>query len=425
MAELLTISREADPSFDVVAGSELENQLKMLDLTIDDFAVAQALKPYVEIDNKPIIDGFYDNLEHHPDLIDIIQTHSSIERLKKTLRKHLIEMFSGHMNAAFIERRKTIAHIHVKIGLTQKWYIASFQKLFSGLMDMVRRNFAHEEDRELAMAVIHKLLNLEQQIVLEAYDDEVMLMKEQETKAKMDMIENLGTTSEELAALAEETTAAIEEMTAQAEVITDNSKTGTTLAVEAKQAAEQGKNKLSAMNESIELMQKSTGKVNEDITGLESTSLEIKGIIELVQSIAGQTNLLSLNASIEAARAGEHGRGFAVVADEVRKLAEQTAESVTQVTSLVQQTNDQIFNSSSSLEDVQKILDSINEQMATTVNAFETIDGMMEKTQSSNQNTEEDLQLFGHSIRDIEQSMTTVSASAERINQVMAELDHD
>lgn len=417
--------KEMNPVLQVDGNPDLAMQLKLTNMTKEDLAVAQCLKPYIEENIQEIMEKFYDNIEQNPDLRAIINKHSSTDKLKKTLRRHITEMFSGVLNTEFMEKRKKIAIVHLHIGLTQKWYIASFSSLFESFADVIYKNLTLPEDQALALRVCNRLLSLEQQVVLEAYDDQLEIVRESEvrSKAKVETIAMLEQTSNELATHSQQTNGLIQEMTARMDIIAQNAKGGRVLAEEAQQTANDGNTQLDKINRTIERVEESSRMVGEQMKNLEMMTNQIKDIVGIVKGIADQTNLLSLNASIEAARAGEHGKGFAVVASEVRKLAEGTRDSVMNVSELVNKINEYVASSSSSLEQAQTLVEETKDQMNGTRKSFKNILQTMENTKESNVRIEQDLESFLQAIYEIEQSAATLATTAENLNVMMEELN--
>ncbi|NBJ70041.1 MULTISPECIES: methyl-accepting chemotaxis protein [Clostridia] len=201
--------------------------------------------------------------------------------------------------------------------------------------------------------------------------------------------------------------------------------------------------------DSSKLMEQSVQQMNQidtimeqavqQVRGLDEQSNQISKLIKVIRDIAEQTNLLSLNAAIEAARAGEHGRGFAVVTDEVRKLSEQVAQSVGEITTIVQRIQSETSEVVASLHQGYDEVKTGKQQIEDTGSNFQqmncAITSMIEKMQAisiklkENTTTSESMDQLVKEMASISQESAAgveqVAASTEETTSTMEQVSYN
>ena len=214
-----------------------------------------------------------------------------------------------------------------------------------------------------------------------------------------DGVTQIASAAEELSAVTEQTSAgvnsqkvetdqvatAMHQMTATVQEVARNAEEASEAAVAADQQAREGERVVGEAIAQIERLASAVDHSSQAMDALRVESDKIGSVLDVIKSVAEQTNLLALNAAIEAARAGEAGRGFAVVADEVRSLAQRTQKSTEEIEGLIASLQSGTQQASSIMDSSRSLTGSSVELTRRAGGSLESITRTVSAIQSMNQ----------------------------------------
>ena len=225
---------------------------------------------------------------------------------------------------------------------------------------------------------------------------------------------DLSARTEQQAASLAETASSMEQLTSTVDQNADNARQASQLAESAAQTAERGGSVV--------------GQVVDTMRDISDSSHKVVDIIDVIDSIAFQTNILALNASVEAARAGEQGRGFAVVADEVRNLASRSASAAKEIRGLIEASVSRVDTGS-------QLVDQAGSTMTDIVTAVQRVNDIMEEIAAASQEQSNGIGQTNQAISQMDQvtqqnaslvqesahAAATLAQEAERLRESVAQ----
>lgn len=210
---------------------------------------------------------------------------------------------------------------------------------------------------------------------------------------------------EEQYAAVTESSAAVEEMSASLQNVADITRRKTESSQRLRETVRLGGDRLE--------------NTREVIADINSRIDEISGLVEIIQGIASQTNLLSMNAAIEAAHAGEAGKGFAVVADEIRKLAEDSSDNSASISQIINTIVEKIRNASQASESTGEAFESIDNEVREVADSFQEIAASAEELSSGSEEIRSSMNMLKENSSKVKENSEESKRAADEVVKAM------
>ncbi|MBX5441321.1 MAG: globin-coupled sensor protein, partial [Solirubrobacteraceae bacterium] len=326
------------------------------------------------------VDRFYADVLAEPRLAEIIEAHSTRERLSQTMTEHVRSLSSGRLDDERVRRIRQIGVVHDQIDLPLTDFAASQLRIDEVVFEaLVRRHHRRPDELLAALMAYRRLTTFDLALVVESF-----IAARDRTGELLDHLarrtETLGERQGELDDAAQRMAAAAQQSHSSAEQLHGEAVRLGGLADSAAQElracvdrAEEGERVVSVCVDEVGQLREAVAEIGERVGALAEQTREIAAIVESIGEIADQTNLLALNAAIEAARAGDHGKGFAVVATQVRELADDTRASLERITELNARSGEALGALNGAVETMTGRSDAVDERVASAGESFAAI----------------------------------------------------